>query len=350
MRTRAAVLLAVVGFVSACGSGSVGTGSAGSGAGSGSVTSGSAAGSGSASGSGSGSSSTDGAAAPASAGAREVGYRAASDVRSHAAIGADIAALRKHLDAAKAAKPVDWKAVGDVWQRGGASKKSDGTTRTLATLVDDATATRFVADAIAGAGEAKGAPDAVRAQLVDKGIVVLLAAKVRAELAAARAKILERDTAPATGAPVNVDGAWAFYVADGSGLAATAEKRAADFGREGQVSEDVLAGLVAAQAAARGGDVAAFDRAAASVSDGLSLIFYLATYKYLETKDDPVRRAEGATFYRGIADIVRKFDAGADEAIRAAFASGDTAAGRAALHRPGVLTALDIDDTERVAD
>lgn len=279
--------------------------------------------------------------------AAQAGYTPVSDVDAHAAIGDDVAGIKELLAPAKEGKAVDWAGVKALWEQGGSSKKGDGSNRTLQKLVDAPDTVAFVDDAIAGTGSAKGASDAVRAQHVDKGISVVLAAKVVDELEAAGEKVAAGETEPAEGAPHNVDEAWAFFTAKGNGLAATAEKRAADFKREGTVAEPVVAALAAAQAAAGKGDAAALTEAASAVRRGLDYVFYLATYKYLAAADE-VGRAEGAAFYRGIQPRVAAADAAAHQAIMGSFASGDAAAGRAALHNEAVLKALGITSTQRV--
>jgi hypothetical protein len=284
---------------------------------------------------------------PAAGGEAAGGYEAGSDVAAHAAIGGDIAALRTALDPATKGKRVDWASVEEIFEEGGASEKSDGSKRTLAGLVAESDTVTFVRDAIARAGTSKGATDPVRRQRVDKGVSVLLAEKMGEELDAARTKIEAENLDADEGAPHNVDEAWAFFTAAGHGLAATAEKRAADFERDGKVKEPILDALTAAQAAARKGDLAAFDTAVSDVADGTAYIFYLATYKYLGGKDD-VERTEGASFYRGIGPRVRVKDTAAHEAIIDAFASGDTDTGRAALNSDAVLSALGVNDAEKV--
>jgi hypothetical protein len=275
-------------------------------------------------------------------GADSPGYVAVSDVSQHAAIGGDIAAIKAELEAA-AEGGVDWEAVERHFAQGGSSTKGDGSTRTLAALVEAPEHVAFVEAAIRGDDPASQASDAVRAQQVDKGISVLLAAKVFDELDAARAKIEAGDLEPETGAPHNVDEAWAFFHADGSGLASTADKRAADFGLEGKVREPVEKALADAQQAALEGDLDDFDAAVAEVRAALNGIFYLATYKYLDTQGDPVRRAEGLAFYRGIQDAVQAHDPAADEAIVTAFEGDLTGAGRAALNKADLLDALGVD-------
>jgi hypothetical protein len=304
--------------------------------------SGSASGSASASGTGSASGSVSASGAGGEASAGGDGYAPVSSVDAHAAIGDDVAAIKEHLSAAKEGQAVDWAAVRATWENGGASARGDGSKRTLKELVDAPDVVMSVESAIAG-----GPSDAVRAQQVEKGITVLLARKVVDELKAAGEKAAAGDIAPADGAPHNVDEAWAFFTAKGHGPASTAEKRAADFDRDGKVLEPIIVALGAAQNAALDGDAGALSAAADEVRAGLDYVFYLATHKYLAA-EDAVGRAEGAAFYLGIVERVRAADAEADRAIAAAFQSGDAEAGRAALHRPAVLTALGVDSSERV--
>ena len=300
-------------------------------------------GSGSGTGSASGSGSASGAGAKTSPAAS--GYTPVSDVDAHAAIGDDIARIKELLAPAKEGKTVDWAAVKAVWEQGGSSKKGDGSIRTLQQLVDAPDTVAFVDGAISGSGSP--ATDAVRAQQVDKGISVLLAAKVVDELEAAAEKVAGGKVEPADGDPHNVDEAWAFFTAKGNGLAATAEKRAADFKREGTVAEPIVSALAAAQTAAGKADAMGLTDATADVRVGLDYVFYLATYKYLAATDE-VGRAEGASFYRGIQARVTAADAAAHELIVGSFGSGDAAAGRAALHRDAVLQAIGVTPAQRV--
>ncbi|HEV8114662.1 MAG TPA: hypothetical protein VGP53_00385 [Acidimicrobiales bacterium] len=268
------------------------------------------------------------------------GYTPVSDVVSHAAIGDDFAAIKRQLANAKETKPVDWAAVKTTFSAGGASKKSDGGTRTLAGLVKAPDVVAYITTAIDG-GDGS---DAVRAQRVEKGITALLYLKVLDEIEAAKTKVAEAKTDPNEGAPHNVDEAWAFYTANGNGVQSTAQKRGDDFKKP--VDQTVLAALTATQAAARSGDGQAFATAQRSVRSTLNQTFYLATYKYLDTGGDPTKRAEGESFYLAIAPIVKKAVAPADTALTAAFSTGDAKAGRAALNDPAVVTALELDTSQ----
>lgn len=285
--------------------------------------------------------------APPSPAGAAVTYQPVSDVAPHAAIGQDVAKIKKLLDVRKENKPIDFAAVGVLFEQGGASKKGDGSTRTLATLLDSPATITSIRDAIAGSGGSASASDGVRAQRVDKGITVLLADKVIEEYGRASAKVAERNVDPVTGAPHNVDEAWAFFTAEGNGPASTADKRAADFKRDGSVREPVIAALVAGQTAASAGDTAALAAATEQARQALDYIFYLATYKYLENSDE-VGRTEGEAFYQGIQPRVLAVDPAADAAILAAFTSGDATAGRTALNSPSVLTALGVTQPEQI--
>lgn len=280
--------------------------------------------------------------APAAADA----YATGSDVTPHAAIGGDVATIRTLLAAAKDGQPVDWTGVGARFRDGGASKKGDGSVRTLAALSPDSAAVALVESAVAGRD---GASDAARAQSVDKGIIVILAEKVVSELGSAAAKVDKGATDPAKGAPHNVDEAYAFFVADGQGPAATADKREKAPELVGKVRKPVVDALVTARAAAQTGDVAALEAATARTQSALDHLFYLAVHRYLGHEGDAVEQAEGSAFYLGIQPRVRAASPAADAAIVATLADGDTVAGRAALDSPEVFAALGLRADQQAA-
>ncbi len=124
---------------------------------------------------------------------------------------------------------------------GGASKKSDGGTRTLAGLVKAPDVVAYITTAI----DSGDGSDAVRAQRVEKGITALLYLKILDEIEVAKTKVAEAKTDPKEGAPHNVDEAWAFYTANGNGVQSTAQKRGGDFKKP--VDQTVLAALAATQ-------------------------------------------------------------------------------------------------------
>jgi hypothetical protein len=223
------------------------------------------------------------------------GYQTVSDVAAHAAIGKDMAAVRAALEEG------DFEAAGTIWSQGANSKKDDGTMRTLAGFAEGQAIAGHVEDALAGSGSAVELDAAQRAQWVDKGMLAAVEAKVLAELDAALDKVRIGETDAAEGAPHNVDEAWAFYVAEGEGLHATAEKREADFGLDGRVSAPVIAALAEAQDAAAAGEFEALQAARERVRGAMNLVFALATTKYArEAIDDEVAGAEAIAFAWGL--------------------------------------------------
>lgn len=265
-------------------------------------------------------------------------YRTVSEVGPHAAIGADLAAIRALLAPAKDGGKVDWSAVGRVFREGGASKKGDGSIRTLAALSPDSAAVPLVDTALAGTAPGS---DAARAQQVDKGIIVILAAKVVGELESAAEKVGKGEIDPEKGAPHNVDEAYAFFVADGQGPAATADKREKKPELAGKVRQPVVEAFMAAQSAALAGDAAGLTAATVGAQSALDYLFYLAVHRYLDHQGDEVAKAEGDAFYLGISPRVTAASPAADTAILATLAgTGDAQTGRAALDSPEVFTAL----------
>jgi len=288
------------------------------------------------------------AAAPApaslSAAALPDGYTAGSDVTAHGALGQDVKAVRDLLAAAKDGGEVDWDAIGTLFREGSASKKSDGSTRSLAGLSPDSAAVPLIESAVAGDA---GLSSAARAQQIDKGMVVILTEKVIGELECAAAKVAKGETDPAKGAPHNVDEAYAFFVADGHGPAATADKREKDPELVGKVRTPVVDGLADAQAAALSGDAAALAAATARTQAALDHLFYLAVHRYLDHEGDEVKQAEGGAFYLAIAPRVSTAAPAAHAAILATLAGGDTATGRAAVNSTEVFAALGLTEAQR---
>lgn len=243
-------------------------------------------------------------------------YSPVSDVAPHAAIGKDIAEIRALLEPASEGGEADFAAAGELWSDGKHSQRDDGP-RTLAGFVEESDIAELVDDALTGDGAAARLDPAQRRQWVDKGIIAALELKVLDELDAAIEKVEADETDPAEGAPHNVDEAWAFFTAEGEGLSATAEKRAADFGLDGEVSEPVVKALADAQAAAEDGDAARLRSAREEVRGALNLIFALAVTKYAEAAvDDEVAQAEGMAFAWGLRSDLRE---GPLQRVEAAF-------------------------------
>ena len=259
------------------------------------------------------------------------GYTPVSDVDAHAALALDVRDIAALLAPAAQGEAVDWTAVSDLYEGGKNSLRGDGTPRTLASIARDETVSAQFPDGAAvygnasfldahvragidGTGRGAGLSDGARRQLVEKGISAILYGKVLQELDAARGKLEQGETGDADGAPHNVDEAWAFYAGSRGdngtrpfALSSTARKREADFGFEGKIDAPLQAALADAQSAARSGDLAAFDAAAAEVEGYLNAMFYLASLKYVksaagdaEAASRESHLAEGWAFFQTI--------------------------------------------------
>lgn len=308
-------------------------------------------------------------------------YRPLSDVDAHAKLALDIRDAAALMAPATKSQPVDWAAVKAVYEKGGNSLKEDGSARTLASLATSkdvlaqfpdgakvfGTASFLNANVRAGLegiGRGAGISDNARRQLVEKGFSAILYGKVLQELDAARAKIQKGDLGNASGAPHNVDEAWAFYMGakDNKGnysysLSSTAKKREKDFGLEGKLDSALQSSLSAAQKAAQAGDLAAFHKAKAQVQAQLNTIFYLASVKYAgqaaSATEEGARQvvlAEGWAFFQTIRPSVASGSAEAASTIEA-FYAGDASKPVSAeaakqvvdaLNSPAVLRALGI--------
>lgn len=254
-------------------------------------------------------------------------YTPVSDVAPHAAIGKDIAEIRALLEPAAEGGDADFAGARKIWSGGRHSRKDDEP-RTLEGFVEGDAVADLVGSALEGNGAAAGLDPAQRRQWVDKGIIAALELKVLGELDAAIEKASAGETDPAEGAPHNVDEAWAFFTAEGEGLGATAERRAADFDVDGKVSEPVLEALADAQSAAKSGDVPTLRTAREDARGAMNRIFALAVTKYAEEGvEDEVARAEGMAFPWGLrSDLAEE----RLERVQAAFEQpGTTAAATA---------------------
>jgi hypothetical protein len=249
-------------------------------------------------------------------------YRPTSDVRSNAAIGRDVAAIRALLEPEQAGAKPDFAAAARIWERGRSSKKSDGTNRTLAEFVEQHPSAARVADALEGDGTAAALTAEQRVEWVDKGMVVALKVHALEEFDGAAEKLAAGELDPQEGAIHNVDEVWAYYAAGGEGVGATADKRSADFGLgEHELHDDVIAGISAAQDAVEAKDAAKLAAATKRTRGAMNRIFALAVKKYaVEGRRDPKARAEGVAFSWGLAGELDDRDL---ETVQAALRRAD---------------------------
>jgi len=278
-------------------------------------------------------------------------------------------------------KPVNWAAVKAVYEKGGNSKKGDGSARTLAAV---ATNPKVLAQfpngakvfgnpsfldgnvraALDGTGRAKGVADKARKQLVDKAILAVLYGEILEELEAAQGKVKEGKLDNARGAPHNVDEAWAYYVGarDAKGeypfaLSSTAQKRERNFKLEGMIDVRLQKSIGGCLQAAQKGDGAALDKAVATTRGYINGIFYLASLRYMsqlvgdtDPKEREVHLAEGWGFFQAIRPAVAAASASGAETVESVYAAPATQAVTAhdltrvyaALNNPAVLQVLNV--------
>jgi hypothetical protein len=155
-------------------------------------------------------------------------YTPVSDVEPQSNLTLDFRDIGSIMAVAEKDQPVDWKAVTAVYEKGGNSKRADGSFRTLASVATNkAVLAQFpgaaelfgspsfldanVQAALNGTGRSRGVSDKARRQLVDKGIQALLYGQILEELEAAAAKVKQGNLDKGRGAPHNIDEAWAYY-------------------------------------------------------------------------------------------------------------------------------------------
>ena len=307
-------------------------------------------------------------------------YTPVSDVASHAAITLDMLDIGQLLEAAKTDEPVDWAAISALYEQGKNSVKGDGSVRTLESLATSGSVlAQFpggtdldgnVRLGLTGVWLGENIDDPTRRQLINKGIQTIIYGKVLQELEAARDKIQQGNTDDASGAPHNVDEAWAFYIGvpgdEGNfpyGISKTARSREENFGLDGMVDGPLQQALAKALAASRSGDLSAFDDAVAEARGYLNTIFYLATLRYgarVMTDEDATDRkihlAEGWAFYQAIYPAVSSASPSSAATVTGhltrdaanAVPAEDVDRVYAALNTKDVISALGIPEAVRV--
>lgn len=187
-----------------------------------------------------------------------------------------------------------------------------------------------VFDAIQGTGSATNYSPAQRREVIQKGVQRIMAYWILQELMVAEMRLRDGNVGP-TGAPQNIDEAWAIYMGPPQGtgfpfsLSATATMREMNFRREGTVDRPLREALQRAQSAAVSRSMPEFQAARRDVESRLNALFYLASARYL---NEPLRsiqsgnrdaaavqQIEGLAFYMTIQPKVATADAAADQAI-----------------------------------
>jgi hypothetical protein len=197
-----------------------------------------------------------------------------------------------------------------------------------------------VYDAIMGTGSAASYTPAQRRQAIQKGVQRIMAYWVLQELITAEMRVRDGNLDPSTGAPHNVDEAWAIYIGPPQGtgfplsLSATAISRETNFRRQGTIDRPLREGLQRAQRAAAAGNLADFQAARRDVESRLNAVFYLASARYLNEALSVAQRGnaanaaasqiEGISFYMTIQPKIAAADPAADQAIVAYYRSDPT--------------------------
>ncbi len=199
-----------------------------------------------------------------------------------------------------------------------------------------------VSGAIDGRGIAEEYTDAQRRQAINKGLLRILYHWVKFYMMVGQENMRSG----------LIDEAWAIYVGvevDGdypNSLAALAQSREGNFGREGTIDIPLRQAMDRARQAADDMDAEALETATQEVYSRLNAIFYLATVRYIgitqqdvaDGKDPGTHQVEALAFYQSIQPEVAQADSSADETIMA-FLEAD-ASGITAASRDAALTAL----------
>ena len=178
-----------------------------------------------------------------------------------------------------------------------------------------------ISNAVRQRGEAEEYTDAQRRQAIQKGVLRIL-------YHWAKFYMIIGGEAMRSGL---VDEAWAVYVGeevDGeypNSLAALAQAREGNFGREGTIDVPLREAMERARQAADTGDEAAYEAAAQEVYSRFNALFYLATVRYIgisfddvqEGADPGTHQVEALAFYQSIQPEIATADPVADAEIMA---------------------------------
>ncbi len=180
-----------------------------------------------------------------------------------------------------------------------------------------------IENVIRGRREAENYTDAQKRQAVNKGMLRILYHWSKFYMIIGQDRMSSR----------LIDEAWAVYVGeevDGrypNSLAALAQSREGNFGREGTIDIPLREAMDRARQAADDGDAAALETATNEVYSRFNAMFYLATVRYIgRVADDAAagdrdalgtHQVEALAFYQSIQPDVAKADPSADETIMA---------------------------------
>jgi hypothetical protein len=300
------------------------------------------------------------------------GYNVSSNVGIYFDMALDLDALRESITA----QPADWQAATTLYEKGKFQVAADGSVRPLAAIPSDAVHAVFpngpatygqasfidavIRAGLAGTGRASGLSDGARAEIVEKGVLMLFYGKAVQEFGAAKTRLESGSANPA----VPVDEAWAIIAGepDESGeysrsLLATAKSREGNFGLDGRLAGPLEDAFIEAQEAALNGDREALASAYDEGRGYLNAIFYLSALRYAAllpadatAQDREEHLAEGWAYWQTIRATVAAASPQAASTVESAFnrpaddafPTSLTTGVYAALNDPAVLSALGI--------
>ena len=196
-----------------------------------------------------------------------------------------------------------------------------------------------IQNAVRGRGEAENYTDAQKRQAVQKGALSIVYHWAKFYMIIGKDRMSSR----------LIDEAWAVYVGEEvngrypNSLAATAQAREGNFGKQGTIDIPLRQAMDRARQAADAGDAAALETATNEVYSRFNAIFYLGTVRYIgRVLDDAeagnndalgTHQVEALAFYRPIQPDVAKADSAANETIMAYLTA-----------KPGQVTTASRDD------
>jgi hypothetical protein len=226
-----------------------------------------------------------------------------------------------------------------------------------------------VIDTVTASGSAAGYTPLQQRPALQQAILRILSYASLQQLRAALPRAQVRATDPGTGAPHNVDAAWAIYVGPPDGgsyprsLGAVARRLETRFHREGSIDRPLREALQRAQRAAANGSASELAAAQRDAEARYAAISYLATAQLLDDAAQAaesgnrnqalVSQAEGLHCYMTIQPVVARADSAADQAVVRYFRADPVAlnatsrdAALNALNR--TLSALGLTDQDRL--
>ena len=201
-----------------------------------------------------------------------------------------------------------------------------------------------ISNAIRGRGKAENYTDAQKRQAINKGLLRIIYHWAKFYMIVGQDRSSSR----------LIDEAWAIYVGEEvngaypNSLAAVAQAREGNFGRQGAIDIPLRQAMDRARQAADDQDAEALEMATQEVFSRFNAIFYLSAVRYIGRVYDDAQagdrdalgthQVEALAFYQSIQPDVAKASASADETIMAYLTAEPSAI--TAVSRDGALAAL----------